>query len=95
MNSLEIRRNIIDLKFLYKLLNGFICSSEILNYLNFYVPKCQTRSTNTFYLKLQKTNYLNDAPINRIMRLANDTQVDFFSFNSIESFYYFITNYYL
>lgn len=95
MNSLEIRRNIIDLKFLYKVLNGFIYSSEILNYLNFYVPKCQTRSTNTFYLKLQKTNYLNDAPINRIMRLANDTQVDFFSFNSVESFNYFIINYYL
>jgi len=87
MNSLATRRNIIDFKFLYKVVNGMINSSELLNYLNFYVPRCQTRSTNTFYMQLHRTNYLINAPINRMMKLANDTQIDLFNFNSIESFY--------
>jgi len=40
MNSLATRRNIIDLKFLYKVVNGIINSSELLNFLNFYIPQC-------------------------------------------------------
>jgi len=67
MNSLATRKNIIDLKFLYKVVNGIINSSELLNYLNFYVPQYQTRSTNTFYTQLHRTNYLINAPINRII----------------------------
>jgi len=86
MNSLATRRNIIDFKFLYKVVNGIINSRELLNYLNFYVSQCQTRSTNTFYIQLNRTNYLINALINRMMRLDNDTQVDLFNFNSIESF---------
>jgi len=35
--------------------------------------------------------YLINAPINIIMRLANDIQIDLFHFNSIESFYNYIT----
>jgi len=70
MNSLATRRNIIDLKFLYKVVNGIINSIELLNYLNFYVPQCQTRSTNTFSSQLDRTNYLINVPIN-IMRYAS------------------------
>lgn len=95
MKSLATRRNIIDLKFLYKVVNGIINSSELLNCPYFYVPQCQTRSTYTFYTQLHRTNYLVNAPINRMMKLANDTQVDLFNFNSIESFYNYIHNYYL
>lgn len=69
------------------MVNGFINSSELLNYLNFYVPQCQTRFTNTFYKQLHRTNYLINAPTNRIMRLANATQVDLFNFNPIEFIY--------
>jgi len=77
--------------------NGIINSSELLNYLNFYVPQCQTTSTNMFYMQLHKTNYLLkfNAPINRMMGLANDTQVDLFNFNSIESFFNNIINHYM
>jgi len=54
-------------------MNGYIkFSSESLNYLNFHVPQCQTRFTNTFYIQLQKTNYLINAPVNRITRLLNE-----------------------
>lgn len=77
------------------MINGNINSSKLLNYFNFYVPQCKTRSTNTFYTLSHRTNYLINAPINRIMRLAYDTQVDLFNFNSIESFYNYIINYYM
>jgi len=63
MNSLAVRRNISDLKFVYKLINKLL--------LNCYVSQCQTRSTDTFYtVKLHKTNYLVNDPVNRIMRLV-------------------------
>lgn len=39
MNSLGTTRNEIDLKFLYKVVNGVVNSSELLNYLNVYVPQ--------------------------------------------------------
>lgn len=76
------------------MLNGFINSTKILNYLNFYIPQCQTRSTNTFYMRLYRINYLANAPINRVLKLANDMQIHLFHFNSIESFYNFILKHY-
>lgn len=50
--------------------------------------------TKTFYIQLQKTTYFINAPVNNmIMRLANNTQVDLFNFNSIASFYNYIIRY--
>jgi hypothetical protein len=50
MTSLAVRRKIIDLKFLYKIVNGFLSSPELLSCLNFNVPHFRTRSANTFYI---------------------------------------------
>jgi len=72
--------------------NGIINSSKLLNYLNVYVPQFQTRSTNTFYMQLHRTNYLENAPINRMMTLVDILQVDLFNFYSTELFYYYINN---
>jgi len=66
--------------------HGFVKSIELLNYLNLRVPQCKNISTNTFYTQLYGTNYLINVPI--------ATQVDLFNFNSIESFYNYIINYY-
>lgn len=84
--SLSERRKIYDMKFLFKLVNGYINSPEILGSLNFYVPQCRTRSTTMFYVFTHKTNYASASPINRIMSIANDLKIDLFNFNSIESF---------
>lgn len=37
-------------------------------------------------MKLHRTNYLINAPTNKMTRLANDTQIDLCNFNSIEYF---------
>jgi len=59
------------------------------------VVNSNNRSTNTFCIQSYRTNYLLNALINRMTRLANDTQVDLFNFNSIESFYNYINNHYM
>jgi len=70
MTGLAARKNIIDLKFLYKTVNGLINCPELLSSLNFNVPQCQTRSKKTFYIQLQRTNYALVSPLNRLMKLA-------------------------
>jgi len=95
MSSLAVRRNILDLKFLFKLVNGYIDCPEQLSFINFYVPRRQIRNTYTFHNHLHRTNYTVNSPLNRTTRLANDTQIDFFNIHSIESFCYYIIRYYL
>lgn len=86
IGSLSERRKIFDMKFLFKLVIGYINCPEILGFLNFYVPQCRTRSTTMFYIYTHKTNYMSASPMNRIMSIANDLNIELFSFNSIELF---------
>jgi len=74
------------MKFLFKLIIGYIDFLETLSFLNCYVSQCRTRSTTMFYVFTHKTNYGSACPINRIMSIANDLKIDLFNFNSIESF---------
>lgn len=75
------------MKFLFKLLNGFVFCPELLSSFDFFVSQFRTRSSikNTFYLITQKSICASFAPINRMMVIANDEQIDFFNFNSVES----------
>jgi len=57
MTSLAERRIIIDLKCLYKIVNSLINCPDLLSCLNFNVSQYQTRSTKTFYIPFQRTNY--------------------------------------
>jgi len=86
IDCLSDRRKLIDLKFLFKLVNGYTDCPELLSCLNFNVPQRRTRSTNIFYICSQRTNYSLSSPINRIMSLANETNIDLFNFTSLESF---------
>jgi len=95
MSSLAVRRNILDFKFLFKLVNGYIDCPELLSFINLYVPQRQIRNTYTFHNHLHRTNYIMNSPLNRTTRLANETQIDFFNIHSIESFCYYINRYYL
>jgi len=65
--SLSERRKIYDMKFIFKLVNGFINCLIILDSLNFNVPQCRTRSTTMFYVSTHKTNYASASPMNRII----------------------------
>ncbi|XP_022162460.1 uncharacterized protein LOC111028218 [Myzus persicae] len=94
IQSLANRRKVNDLLFLFKLLNGFFYCPELLSFLNFSVPQVRTRSSiiTTFYINNHKTNYALSAPINRMMAIANDEQIDFFNFcpNSVDFFNSFV-----
>ena len=65
MTSLADRRKINDMKFLFKIVNGYLNCPELLNCLNFNVPHCRTRFANTFYIPFQRTNYALGSLINR------------------------------
>ncbi|KAJ3646125.1 hypothetical protein Zmor_023728 [Zophobas morio] len=61
--ALEIRRNILAVSFLYKVVNGYIDTPEILEVIKFRVPQLQLRSTDTFYLPTARTKLLKKSPI--------------------------------
>jgi hypothetical protein len=81
--SLAETKRIIDLKFLYNLVNDLINYPKLLNCLNFNVPERQTKS---FYILFQKTSYKHVSPLNRLMKLANDDQVDLFNVLTFDGF---------
>ena len=92
MISLAERRKIIDLKFLFKLVNGHLNCPKLFSCLKFNVPHCRTRSAKTFYIPFQRTKYYAlSSPINRLIYVANDVQVDLFKFKSFECFCNYIT----
>jgi len=93
MTNLSERRKKIDLKFLYKIVNGIINCPELLSCFNFNAPHGRNRSNYTFYITFKEQMvHLSCSSINRIgiMKLANDVQVDLFNFFTFECFYNYI-----
>lgn len=84
--GLSKKRKINYVQLLFKLDNGFIDCPLILSFLNFNDPECKTRFTDMFYVFIQRTNYVSASPTNRTMCLANENQVKFIDFTSIETF---------
>jgi len=74
--ALEYRRISLDLCFLYKLLNGNVDCPDFLSRLTFYIPTFSTRSTNTFRLSIQVTNFVNNTLYNRLMQTVNKFKID-------------------
>lgn len=71
INSLEHRRLEIDLRFLHKLLNGYVDSSDLLNLVHFNVKDRRTRHSELFSIPFHQTNYGRNEPITRLLRSAN------------------------
>jgi hypothetical protein len=86
LQTLEHRRVSLGLCFLYKILNGNVDCPDFLSRLTFYTPTFNTRSTNTFRLSLQVTNYANNIPCNRLMQTVNKSKIDIFSSPNLNSF---------
>jgi len=68
---LEERRDMQDLVFLCKLLNGQIYSPEILSKVNLKVKGKATRSKDIFALRINRTNLGEHAPIHRMLKIGN------------------------
>ena len=61
--SLETRRVLSSINFVYKLNNFYIDCPLLLDYLNFYVPRLSSRSSRTFYCTFNRSNALKRSPI--------------------------------
>ena len=75
LETLLKRRNCADLCFLYKLLNGDICSPEILSKLNFNIVH-RARNSNYFAVPYHSTSYGYYCPLTRICRSLNISGLD-------------------
>lgn len=72
--DLSEKRKINYTKFVFKLVNDYIHSSEQLSFLNFNIHRYRTGTTTIFILCIFTNNYVLVSPINRIISLANDTK---------------------
>lgn len=79
LETLESRRKKTDLIFLFKLLNNVIDCPEILNSIQFNIPSYNLRKFLVFNVPISTTNYNYFSPLNRILRLGNKVEFDFFS----------------
>lgn len=70
--TLENRRVLLDLIFLFKLVTGFVDSPELLYRIKFHVPPRTTRSQIQFHVEYHQTNYALNGPIQRCCRSANE-----------------------
>ena len=77
ISSLSSRRSVIDLVFLFKLINGQVDCPGLLSMIDFHTPH-RTRSTQLFAKNLQLTAYAYHSTIPRLMRLGNASQLEFF-----------------
>lgn len=78
MKSLSARRKSLDVMFLFKLINGYIDSPELLEKIRICVPRSGSRLMNrkTFVLPHSRTNLGQFSPISRMLSLANSTRDD-------------------
>lgn len=83
IDSLEDRRTKAYLIFLYNLLRNNIDCQQILNMLNFHVPRPPSRLHNTFYLPATRTNVKKYSPLHNMCNFCNNLHgtVDIFSCN--------------
>ena len=84
LDTLSARRNMSDISFLYKLINGIISCPPLLECISFHVPQYNTRSCPTFHIKTHRTNYGQNNPLNRLLTLGNTSNFDFF-FNNLSN----------
>jgi hypothetical protein len=71
LDFLELRRNKLDLIFLYNLINNLIDSSELLSMINFKVINYSLKNNDLHYPFSTSTNLMSNSPINQILKLAN------------------------
>lgn len=77
--TLESRRKMLNVTFLFNLLNGDVCSDFLLSNINFNIPQRSTRNFIPLYLQVFQTNYANADPFRRICKDFNE-MYDFVDF---------------
>ena len=95
--SLEDRRQLYDVKFVYKIMNNMIDSASLVSLININVPTHDTRNKYFFRIYLSSTNYHLNSPLNRCCKSYNtflnlvNLDICFFSLttfsNTLKQFY--------
>ncbi|XP_046688383.1 uncharacterized protein LOC124374166 [Homalodisca vitripennis] len=85
--SLETRRIMSDILFLWRLVTADIDCPDLLQRISLRVPTCGTRSQNLFVTTSARTNYMRNSSIIRVQRHGNSVSedLDFFHPSSISS----------
>lgn len=83
--TLEERRSMMDMCFLYDLLRGNLDSPELLSALNFSTPRRRSRHTSLLNVPMHFTNYTANSIIVRISRDYNKTFSDIDPFECTKS----------
>ena len=80
IDSLKNRRTKSDLLFLFRIINGLIDCSDLIELIHFYASVRRDRFTELFKVPFHRTNYGRNGPISRILAEANSFSglVDFF-----------------
>lgn len=71
LKTLVNRRNLMSVKFIYKLVCGFIDCPDLLGLINFNVPTRSLRHKFVFNLPICRSNYAANEPINRALKEFN------------------------
>ena len=75
ISPLERRRKILDLIFLYKLLNGHTDCTQFLNLITLKVPARITRQNQLFVEKTYRLHLTGNNIINRLVHLSNSLNI--------------------
>lgn len=75
--SLSSRREAQDLIFLFKLVNSYVDCAELLECIDFHIPR-GTRLNQVFGRQHRSTSYDYNSTIPRLLRLGNSSQLEFF-----------------
>ena len=78
MMTLESRRNMLDLRFLNKILNNKVDCPDLLSSIDFRVPTRRTRRRDLF-VSNHRLRLTENSPVTRATNLANDVDLDVFS----------------
>ena len=78
--SCEVRRKVVDIMFIYDLLNGHIFSPDLLSMIKFNTENHCLRKSNLFHVPFYINNYSSTSYFPRALNLANFAvdHVDFF-----------------
>lgn len=89
--TLKSRRDNFDIIYLYNIITSRIDCSELLSKINIHVPSHSTRNHYLFNTNWHSTKYGFNSPIDRMMRLSNSIDVDFFN-TSLQSLRRFLNS---
>ena len=83
IDLLETRRSVAAVSFAQRIISGDIDCKFVLENLNIYVPRLNSKARATFYLPASKKNVYRNAPLTRIAREVNrmTEKVDIFHTN--------------